>query len=81
MAERHLVTKTNQIFTLNVDSINAGMNAACDKVYLIWWERANATDNQSVIKAMTTIKHLEKRYNSYPSLCKRFIICFPRSSI
>jgi hypothetical protein len=34
----------------NVDSINAEINAAGNNGYVTWWERANGTDNQPVMR-------------------------------
>jgi hypothetical protein len=42
--------KTNLSNTPNVDSINAEINAAGNNVYITWWERANATSNQPVMR-------------------------------
>jgi hypothetical protein len=42
--------KTNLRNTPNVDSINAEISAAGNNVYVTWWERANATDNQPVMR-------------------------------
>jgi hypothetical protein len=42
--------KTNLSNTPNVDSINAEISAAGNNVYITWWERANATSNQPVMR-------------------------------
>jgi hypothetical protein len=42
--------KTNLRNTPTVDSINAEISAAGNNVYVTWWERANATDNQPVMR-------------------------------
>jgi hypothetical protein len=42
--------KTNLSNTPGVDSINAEINAAGNNVYVTWWERANATNNQPVMR-------------------------------
>ena len=42
--------KTNLSNTPNVDSIDAEINAAANNVYVTWWERANATSNEPVMR-------------------------------
>jgi hypothetical protein len=42
--------KTNLSNTPTVDSINAEISAAGNNVYVTWWERANATNNQPVMR-------------------------------
>jgi tricorn protease-like protein len=42
--------KTNLSNTHNVDSVNAEINAAGNNVYVTWWERANATSNEPVMR-------------------------------
>jgi len=42
--------KTNLSNTPNVDSINAEINAAGNNVYVTWWERANQTSNETVLR-------------------------------
>jgi hypothetical protein len=42
--------KTNLSNTPNVDSINAEINAAGNNVYVTWWERANQTMNEPVLR-------------------------------
>jgi hypothetical protein len=45
--------KTNLSNTPTVDSINAEISAAGNNVYVTWWERANATSNEPVMKVST----------------------------
>jgi hypothetical protein len=45
--------KINLSNTTGVDSINAEIDTAGDRVYVSWWERANATSNVPVLKIST----------------------------
>ena len=45
--------KTNLSNTPAVDSINAEISAAGNNVYITWWERANATNNQPLMRIYT----------------------------
>jgi len=42
--------KINLSNTPTVDSVNAEINAAGNNVYVTWWERANATSNEPVMR-------------------------------